>query len=142
MSDICTAQWQDDHGKDHECFDDADHAGGHECGCGARVPRWLLEAATGDRATVRAEVAGEIRAHAERHAPAGFPLNHPRTVLRRHLLLAARIADGPLTEDDLAHIAAQVVGLVRPATTTRSGAPGVEVTFDAADRRTFTGEDA
>lgn len=46
MSDICTAQWHDDHGKDHECYDDADHTGGHECGCGARVPRWLLDAAT------------------------------------------------------------------------------------------------
>lgn len=65
------------------------------------------------RADERAKVAQEIHQHADRHAPAGHPLNHPRTVLRRHLLLAARIADGPLTDDDLAHIAAQVVGLAR-----------------------------
>lgn len=63
-------------------------------------------------ARVRAQVAGEIIAHADRYA--GKPLNHPMTVLRRHLLVAARIAAGPPTDDDLAHIAAVVVAHATP----------------------------
>jgi hypothetical protein len=38
----CLAAWQDDHDKDHGCIEDVGHAGGHECGCGARVPQHLL----------------------------------------------------------------------------------------------------
>jgi chromosome segregation ATPase len=38
----CAVAWVDDYGKDHECFDDPGHRGGHECGCGARVPQHLL----------------------------------------------------------------------------------------------------
>jgi hypothetical protein len=55
-----------------------------------------LEAA---RADEREKVARRIVAHADKHAPKGDPAT---ATLRRHLLLAARVAAGPMTIDQVA----------------------------------------
>ena len=41
----CNVEWIDDRGRDHECQEDNGHGGAHECGCGARVPRHILDLA-------------------------------------------------------------------------------------------------
>lgn len=61
----CTAAWRDDWGKEHECYDEPEHAGGHECGCGARVPAYLLDIAA------RLARAVEFVAHLDRPLTSG-----------------------------------------------------------------------
>jgi hypothetical protein len=62
----CPAVWVDDWGKPHECFDDNDHLGQHECSCGATVPRRLLDLAARLAAAVAfvASVDRPLKTHA------------------------------------------------------------------------------
>lgn len=46
------------------------------------------------------ERAGEIEAHADKHAPKDG--NYAQLRLRRHLLIAARVAAGPITPAEVA----------------------------------------